>query len=494
MIKLTDLLQEQDSFTATSKKSGETVVFKSKDARDSALKAGTHSKIKDSEDGDDKKDTPKVNIFKRDSEPKGDEPKKKIPNKFPTKKIPDNDYSYHDEPKKDKEEPKSKPNSDTPKTLPFDNDTYGEIEVMSSFDDLQDFAQSKEGLSDEQRKQLQDLSYEWEDAEGEMVMGGDDEADAEYQRATSKITAKAMEVVFGPEDNWEEPKSEPSKPKLESDPQAEKVAAEVSKKYGITPEKMGEEDFKVAMGRAVYSALQNSNFHSEARELIAVLEDKPELSKRPDYPSIDDDDYQEKMDVIRQKYASTYTERDDFSSALGRETSDATKWDGVKSVGTLTKQLRDNGMNEFADKIESIFDKKENISTKLMDLLPESIINEGTRSQVGVIGRNGKIVSAYVHYDGYPSNMKPGLKHHMKSDKDVLKLIKMGGARGIFDDKEIEYYKNGKPTKGDMKDFGKYVDTADRSGGAEYIYLYNMKDKKWYFADVYGDKKLKKLF
>ena len=121
-------------------------------------------------------------------------------------------------------------------------------------------------------------------------------------------------------------------------------------------------------------------------------------------------------------------------------------------------------------------------------------INEGTRSQVGVIGSNGKIVSAYVHFDGYPSNMKPGLKKHMKNEKDVLKLIKMGGARGIFDDKEIEYYKSGKPTKGDIKDFGKYVDTADRSGGAEYIYLYNMKDKKWYFADVYGKKELKKLF
>ena len=200
------------------------------------------------------------------------------------------------------------------------------------------------------------------------------------------------------------------------------------------------------------------------------------------------------MDVIRQKYASTYTERDDFSSALGRETSDATKWDGVKSVGTLTKQLRDNGMNEFADKIESIFDKKENISTKLMDLLPESIINEGTRSQVGVIGRNGKIVSAYVHYDGYPSNMKPGLKHHMKSDKDVLKLIKMGGARGIFDDKDIEYYKNGQPMKGDSKDIESYIKDADRSGGAEFVYLYNMKDKKWYYADTYKDSKLKKLF
>jgi hypothetical protein len=83
----------------------------------------------------------------------------------------------------------------------------------------------------------------------------------------------------------------------------------------------------------------------------------------------------------------------------------------------------------------------------------------------------------------------------MKSEKDVLNLIKQGGARGIYDDKEIEYYKGGgKPTKGNLKDFEKYVDAADRNGMAEYVYLYNMKDKKWYFADVYGDKKLKKLF
>ena len=47
MIKLTDLLKEEETFTATSKKSGETAVFKTKDARDAAVKAGTHSKIKD---------------------------------------------------------------------------------------------------------------------------------------------------------------------------------------------------------------------------------------------------------------------------------------------------------------------------------------------------------------------------------------------------------------------------------------------------------------
>jgi len=122
------------------------------------------------------------------------------------------------------------------------------------------------------------------------------------------------------------------------------------------------------------------------------------------------------------------------------------------------------------------------------------LIKEGTRSQVGVIGSNGKIISAYVHYDGYPENMKPGLKHHMKNDKDVLKLIKMGGARGIFNDKDIEYYKSGKPMKGDFKNIESYIKDADMKNGAEFVYLYNVKDKKWYYADTYKDTKLKKLF
>ena len=132
---------------------------------------------------------------------------------------------------------------------------------------------------------------------------------------------------------------------------------------------------------------------------------------------------------------------------------------------------------------------------KLTELLKEGVINEGTRSQVGIIDRSGKIASAYVHYDGYPSNMKPGLKKHMKNEKDVLKLIKSGGARGIYNDKDVEYY-NEKPSplKGELKNIEKYIKSADMKGGAEYVYLYNMKDKKWYYADTYEDNELKKLF
>ena len=54
--------------------------------------------------------------------------------------------------------------------------------------------------------------------------------------------------------------------------------------------------------------------------------------------------------------------------------------------------------------------------------------------------------------------MKPGIKKHMKNEKDVLKLIKSGGTRGIFADKPVEFY-NEKPSpiKGDVKDIAKYI-------------------------------------
>ena len=70
MIKLGGLIDlrpitEADVFTATSKETGTTSVFKTKDARDAAVKAGTHEKRKDDKDGaqKDPTDKPKVNIF-----------------------------------------------------------------------------------------------------------------------------------------------------------------------------------------------------------------------------------------------------------------------------------------------------------------------------------------------------------------------------------------------------------------------------------------------
>ena len=61
---------------------------------------------------------------------------------------------------------------------------------------------------------------------------------------------------------------------------------------------------------------------------------------------------------------------------------------------------------------------------KLGGLIDLKVINEGTKSHVGIIEPNGRIGSTYVHYDGYPQNMKGAIKHHFKNAKDVKDFIK----------------------------------------------------------------------
>ena len=134
---------------------------------------------------------------------------------------------------------------------------------------------------------------------------------------------------------------------------------------------------------------------------------------------------------------------------------------------------------------------------KLGGLIDLKVINEGTKSHVGIIEPNGRIGSAYVHYDGYPQNMKGAIKHHFKNAKDVKDFIKKGGAQGLYKGKDPEYYgKNGFFASGKFNDLEKYYKSVDQRGGsASYIYLFNMKDKKWYVYDVYGGSgELKRLY
>jgi len=451
-------LQEAESFTAINKDSGKVSVFKTKDGRDSAIKAGTHDKKKAVKGGDSPpagKDTPKVNIFDKPSD----------------KETPT--------PKKDKKVKSSEPSK-------FDIEAIEDMEI-DEFDDLIDKNKSK--LSKQQIDKLTQLSGDWEDAEDDMIAAGDDEADAEFQSILSDIKADIEKILS-------EPKSEPSKSRP-GNTEVNKVVSGKAKKLGITPQKLGKEEYEKRMSQAAVEALTDANFHSESRALIAVLEDNPELAKNPSDDPNKPDMFSDEYDEWKKgtAWGSSFGDSSDGTDDIAHSATGESSWDGQESIDAIAFDLKMNGSHKLAAKIQSIFDEKNESTSSISDMIPESVvINEGTRSQVGVIGSNGKIISAYVHYDGYPSNMKPGLKKHMKSDKDVLKLIKMGGARGIFDDKDIEYYKSGQPQKGDSKDVAGYIKDADRKNGAEFVYLYNMKDKKWYYADTYKDTELKKLF
>ena len=115
-----------------------------------------------------------------------------------------------------------------------------------------------------------------------------------------------------------------------------------------------------------------------------------------------------------------------------------------------------------------------------------AIIEEGTRSQIGKIKKNGKISTVYMHYDGYPDHMLPTIKKGYKDGKAVDTLLKKGGGSYLeVNVDDIKFYGDKTTTDGNMKDTEKFVKDAANNGGAEFIYLYSERDSKWYMVDVY---------
>lgn len=221
-------IQEAESFTATNKKSGKTAVFKSKDARDAAIKSGTHTAKKDNSggSGDSKNDTPKVNIFNKPSvdntqlstslsskvsmSPKSIEywanksgvDLLKISNDIESGKLNPRDLgtailipgtsreqeivakyggTRNTPDKVTKKEPKFK------STNPIKVD---DVEDYSEIVDIIDVYGDK--LSDNQKKALEVLYAAWEDAEEKMVRTGNDD---KYEERLSKIKDKLEKIL-----------------------------------------------------------------------------------------------------------------------------------------------------------------------------------------------------------------------------------------------------------------------------------------------------------
>jgi hypothetical protein len=140
------------------------------------------------------------------------------------------------------------------------------------------------------------------------------------------------------------------------------------------------------------------------------------------------------------------------------------------------------------------------------NLLSENLITEATRSHVGVIDKNGNITSTYVHYDGYPGYVGKILKQAYNGAK-TKKLLKIAGKDGVsvlgrdikggkdhsFENpvkgQTIFYGRDRGDSGGDMMEKGKtsnirkYISSVE-SAGAEYVYLYDEKDKKWIYFDI----------
>ena len=236
MIKLTDLLEAEKAFTATSKETGNVSVFKTKAARDAAVKAGSHEKRKT--DKDDAVDVPTG---------------EKKPNMF-----------------------------------------------------------------------SKDTGY---DAGGE------------------------------------EPKSEPkdSSGGRAGNPKINKAVSSKAKELGITPQKLGKEEYESRISKAAVEALTDSNFHSEARKLISILEDKPEWDSNPmNDPDKPKDVFSKEYDEWRKNtvFSSELYDSAEGTDEIAHLATNQSGWEGETSVDAIAYDLKMNGSKKLAAKIQSIFEGK----------------------------------------------------------------------------------------------------------------------------------------
>lgn len=156
------------------------------------------------------------------------------------------------------------------------------------------------------------------------------------------------------------------------------------------------------------------------------------------------------------------------------------------------------------------------IRNKIKQNINENLLTEATRSQIGVIDKNGKILSTYVHWDGYPDGVGKTAKKYFNTSDKIKKLLTTDGGYGISSlapkidggndhtfqqpvkDQTVFYgrdrgEKTGNYIKGDLQSVDKFIKTAGNQSGAEYVYLFNTKDGKWYYADTSSNKELKLL-
>ena len=155
-------------------------------------------------------------------------------------------------------------------------------------------------------------------------------------------------------------------------PQVNKAVRKKAEKIGLTPEKLGREEYELRMVQAAHEALTDSNFHSEARKLIAIIEDNPELAKNPamdpNKPDLGDPGYEDWVKTTA--WGSKYGDSSEGTDELGQAASNEAGWDGKDALDGIAFELKMRGYKDLALKIQSVFDDEKNEGTiKLTNLI-----------------------------------------------------------------------------------------------------------------------------
>ena len=165
----------------------------------------------------------------------------------------------------------------------------------------------------------------------------------------------------------EEPKSEPkdSSGGRAGNPQVNKAVRKKAEQIGLTPSKLGREEYELRMVQAAHEALTDSNFHSEARKLIAIIEDNPELAKNPaddpNKPDLGEPGYEEWQKGTA--WGSKYGDSSEGTDELGQAAASEAGWAGKDALDGIAFELKMRGFKDLAAKIQSVFDDEKNESS-----------------------------------------------------------------------------------------------------------------------------------
>jgi len=390
-ISLKSLLEAED-FKARSKQTGKLVHFKSKDSYDAAIKAGSHEDPK-AKKGDSSKAATKPNDmfggdYTKDRGGKTPKADPVIAVASRAQMVPKAVAGWADKNRVDLSKVSDDLNSGKLNVFDFMTAVSGIPGNKYAKDVIAKYPQSDSNMNysqsakqdndsdvdgqtdDELYDALYDMGYDF----GEL--GSDDFDEEGFADAAMNLGYRYDDTnkVWNHRDEMEdEPVSTPKEAR-KGNPSVNKEAKKNAEQFGITPQKLGKEEYPKTMLKAAVEALTDANFHDEARELISKIEGKPEWAKRVDYPSMDDPKYKEKMADIRTNGvdSSEYWKGDNNSHEFGRKVSSASGWDGVDAADGIAFTLRMNGFHKQADMIQSVFDDKPYMreqSTKLTTMI-----------------------------------------------------------------------------------------------------------------------------
>jgi hypothetical protein len=367
-------LFEAEDFKARSKETGKLVHFKSKDAYQAAIKAGSHEDPK----------AGKGKTVKASAKP--------------------NDMFGGDYAKDRGGEPKS--------------DGMETVKSIAASTGLR--ATAVAGWADENGVNLSKVS----DALKSKKLKPMDFMTAVSGNSGNKY-AKDVIAKYSQSSAQDEPTSKPKEAR-KGNPSVNKEAKKNAESFGITPQKLGNDGYKKVMLQAAVEALTDANFHDEARELISKIEGKPEWAKRVNYPSMDDPKYKEKMADIRTNGvdSSEYWRGDDNAHEFGRKVSSASGWDGVDAADGIAFTLRMNGFHKQADMIQSVFDNKpymrENTIIKKTNENKMKNISLKSLLEAEDFQARSKQTGKLVHFkskDAYQAALKAGSHEDPKAKK-----------------------------------------------------------------------------